>query len=110
MRFLEGLEALGVQRAVLTSGDGLVIESTGKGSPGADLLASELVTIWKTMRVISANLGGEIRRFTFATEHKEVLAVLHGTYCVGALIEKGNSRQAVGKELVQIAGRLAAEL
>lgn len=93
MRFLDSLAALGVRRAVLTATDGLVIESVGSGTPSAELLAAELASLHRSMQRLAEGLGGHIRRFTLATEEREVLVVVVGEYCLGAVVERGGDRR-----------------
>lgn len=110
MRFLDSLAALGVRRAVLTATDGLVIESVGSGAPSAELLAAELASLHRSMQRLAEGLGGRIRRFTLATEEREVLVVVVGEYCLGAVVERGGDRRAVGTELSRLANRLFEQL
>lgn len=110
MRFLDSLAALGVRRAVLTATDGLVIESVGSGAPSAELLAAELASLHRSMQRLAEGLGGHIRRFTLATEEREVLVVVVGEYCLGAVVERGGDRRAVGTELSRLASRLFEQL
>lgn len=110
MRFLDSLAALGVRRAVLTATDGLVIESVGSGTPSAELLAAELASLHRSMQRLAEGLGGHIRRFTLATEEREVLVVVVGEYCLGAVVERGGDRRAVGTELSRLANRLFEQL
>lgn len=110
MRFLDSLAALGVRRAVLTATDGLVIESVGSGAPSAELLAAELASLHPSMQRLAEGLGGHIRRFTLATEEREVLVVVVGEYCLGAVVERGGDRRAVGTELSRLANRLFEQL
>ncbi|HEU4741204.1 MAG TPA: roadblock/LC7 domain-containing protein [Meiothermus sp.] len=110
MRFLDSLAALGVRRAVLTATDGLVIESVGSGTPQAELLAAELASLHRSMQRLAQGLGGGIRRFTLATEEREVLVVVVGEYCLGAVVERGGDRRAVGTELSRLANRLSEQL
>ena len=110
MKALEGLIALGVRQAVLTSNEGLVIESVGKTHPEPELLAAELATLVRPSRKLATTLGGELRRFTLATEEREVLAVVFGSYCLGAVLDRGTDRKGVGNELSRLALRLAQQL
>ncbi|MFZ5993160.1 MAG: roadblock/LC7 domain-containing protein [Deinococcota bacterium] len=110
MRFLDSLATLGVRRAVLTATDGLVIESVGSGAPSAELLAAELASLHRSMQRLAEGLGGRIRRFTLATEEREVLVVVVGEYCLGAVVERGGDRRAVGTELSRLASRLFEQL
>lgn len=110
MKFLQTLEALKVRQAVLTGRDGLLIDSVGRGLPEPEFLAAEVAALAKHMGVLAASLGGEVRRFTLATEDKEVLVVTFSTYCLGAVLERGMDRKAVGSELSRLALRLADQL
>ncbi|GIW27479.1 MAG: hypothetical protein KatS3mg070_0842 [Meiothermus sp.] len=107
MKMLETLVPLGVRQVVLASQDGLVIESVGKGTPEPELLAAELATLARASRTLAHGLGGELRRFTLATEHREVLVVVFNGYCLGAVVEKGADRRNIGLELSRLAMRLA---
>jgi len=106
MKMLESLVPLGVHQAVLASRDGLVIESIGKGTP-PELLAAELASLARASLTLAKSLGGELRRFTLATERRELLVVVFGGYCLGAVVEKGADRKSVGLELSRLAMRLA---
>ncbi|MCS7058667.1 MAG: roadblock/LC7 domain-containing protein [Meiothermus sp.] len=110
MRMLESLSMAGVRQAVLASQDGLVIESTGKTTPEPELLAAELAALARASRTLTRHLGGELRRFTLATEHREVLVVVFNGYCLGAVVEKGSDRKSIGQELSRLALRLAQSL
>jgi predicted regulator of Ras-like GTPase activity (Roadblock/LC7/MglB family) len=83
MAYLESLAPLGVKRAVLTGLDGLVIEALGRGTPSAEVLAAELASLARHMSPLAEALGGEVRRFTMATEGLEVLALKVGNYLLG---------------------------
>lgn len=107
MRMLETLVPLGVRQAVLASQDGLVIESIGQDRLEPELLAAELATLAKASRTLARGLGGELRRFTLATEHREVLAVVFNGYCLGAVVDKGADRRGIGSELSRLATHLA---
>ncbi len=107
MKMLETLVPLGVRQAILTSQDGLVIESTGKETPEPELLAAELATLARASRTLAKSLGGDLRRFTIATEHREVLVVVFSGYFLGAVVEKGADRKSIGNELSRLALRLA---
>lgn len=107
MKMLETLVPLGVRQAVLASQDGLVIESVGKDTPEPELLAAELATLARASRTLAQSLGGELRRFTLATELREVLVVVFNGYCLGAVVEKGADRRSIGLELSRLAMRLA---
>ncbi|GIW25329.1 roadblock/LC7 domain-containing protein [Meiothermus sp.] len=107
MKMLETLVPLGVRQAILTSQDGLVIESIGKQTPEPELLAAELATLARASRTLAKSLGGELRRFTLATEQREVLVVAFGGYFLAAVIEKGADRKSIGNELSRLALRLA---
>ncbi|GAB5603420.1 roadblock/LC7 domain-containing protein [Thermus sp. FJN-A] len=106
MAYLESLAPLGVRRAVLTGLDGLVIEALGRGTPPAEVLAAELASLARHMAPLAAALSGEVRRFTLATENQEVLALCVGGYILGAVIERGMDRKAIGQELSRIALRV----
>jgi predicted regulator of Ras-like GTPase activity (Roadblock/LC7/MglB family) len=106
MAYLESLAPLGVKRAVLTGLDGLVIEALGRGTPSAEVLAAELASLARHMAPLAEALGGEVRRFTMATESLEVLALKVGNYFLGAVLERGMDRKAIGQELSRIALKL----
>lgn len=110
MKVLETLVALGVRQAVLTGNEGLVIESVGKNSPEPELLAAELATLVRQGRKLATTLGGELRRFTLATEDREVLVVTFGNYCLGAVLDRGTDRKGIGNELSRLAMRLSQQL
>ncbi|GGM96913.1 hypothetical protein GCM10007092_08250 [Thermus composti] len=103
MAYLESLAPLGVRRAVLTGLDGLVIEALGRGSPPAEVLAAELASLVRHMTPLAEALAGEVRRFTLATDDLEVLALRIGPYVLGAVVERGMDRKAIGQELSRIA-------
>jgi predicted regulator of Ras-like GTPase activity (Roadblock/LC7/MglB family) len=103
MAYLESLAPLGVRRAVLTGLDGLVIEALGRGSPPAEVLAAELASLARHMAPLAEALSGEVRRFTLATDQQEILALKVGEYILGAVIERGMDRKAIGQELSRIA-------
>lgn len=107
MKMLEVLVPLGVRQAILTSQDGLVIESVGKEIPKPELLAAELAALARASRSLAKSLGGELRRFTIATENRGVLVVVFSGYCLGAVVEKGADRKSIGNELSRLALRLA---
>ncbi|MDT7919139.1 MAG: roadblock/LC7 domain-containing protein [Meiothermus sp.] len=107
MKMLETLVPLGARQAVLASQDGLVIESIGKDTPAPELLAAELASLARASRTLAKSLGGELRRFTIATEQREVLVVVFSGYCLGAVVEKGTDRKSIGLELLRLAMRLA---
>ncbi len=110
MAYLEALRTLGVERAVLTGLDGLVIEALGQGGPPAELLAAELASLVRAMEPLAGALDGEVRRFTLATEEREVLAIRVGGYILGAVVTRGMDRKAIGQELGRIALRLGEVL
>lgn len=107
---LSTLLPMGVRQAVLTSQDGLVIESVGKENPSPDLLAAEMATLAKASRNLAKSLEGELRRLTLATENREVLVVFFKEYCLGAVVEKGADRKGIGTELSRLASRLSQTL
>jgi len=107
---LKSLEPLGIRQAVLTSQDGLVIESAGNSSPEPELLAAELATLLRNSQALSKSLGGSPKRFSLATEQREVLAVVFGHYCLGAVVDRTADRKSVGNELSRLALRLAKTL
>ena len=90
--------------------DGLVIEAVGQRGPDPQLLAAELAGLMRAMGGVSRALGEELRRFTVATDEHEILAVCFGQYCLGALIQRGSDRKAVGAELSRLALVLAERL
>ena len=106
MAYLTGLSALGVDQAVFTGMDGLVIEGLGQGPPYAEALAAELAALARRMDPLAQALGGKVLRFTLATEDREVLAVRVGEVLRGAVVHRGLNRKAVGQELARIALRL----
>ena len=106
MAYLTGLSALGVDQAVCTGMDGLVIEALGQGPPSAEALAAELAALARRMDPLAQALGGKVLRFTLATEDREVLAVRVGEFLLGAVVHRGLNRKAVGQELSRIALRL----
>lgn len=110
MAYLEALKTLGVDQAVLTGLDGLVIESVGRGHPNPELLAAELASLLRHMGPLAEALLGEVRRFTLATDTQEIQAVRAKDYLLAAVITRGTDRKAVGNELVRIALRLSEEL
>lgn len=110
MKMLESLVPLGVRRAVLTGSDGLVIESVGRGGPSAEILAVELANLTRALGNTARQMGGELRRFTLATDDQEILAVVFEGYCLGALLERGGDRKSVGNELSRLALRLAEQI
>jgi predicted regulator of Ras-like GTPase activity (Roadblock/LC7/MglB family) len=107
---LDSLLPLGVQQAVLTSGDGLVIDSTGTGHPDAELLAAELASLLRSSRVLIGSLEGDLQRFSLATQNKEVLGVVFNGYCIGAIVERNTDRKSVGTELMRIASKVGKSL
>ena len=107
---LDSLVSLGVRQAVLTSNDGLVIESAGKDTPSPDLLAAEISSLGRISRNLSQSLGGDTRRFTLATDDREVLVVFFNEYCLGAVLERGTDRKGIGNELSRLAIRLSHSL
>ena len=112
MAYLTGLSALGVDQAVFTGMDGLVIEALGQGPPSAEALAAEIggwavqADVARRMDPLAQALGGKVLRFTLATEDREVLAVRVGEFLLGAVVHRGLNRKAVGQELSRIALRL----
>ena len=106
MAYLTGLSALGVDQAVFTGMDGLVIEALGQGPPSAEALAAELAALARRMDPLAQALGGRVLRFTLATEDREFLAVRVGEFLLGAVVHRGLNRKAVGQELSRIALRL----
>lgn len=109
MAYLTGLSALGVDQAVFTGMDGLVIEALGQGPPSAEVLAAELAALARRMDPLAQALGGKVLRFTLATEDREVLAVRVGEFLLGAVVHRGLNRKAVGQELSRIALREVLE-
>ena len=65
MAYLTGLSALGVDQAVFTGMDGLVIEALGQGPPSAEALAAELAALARRMDPLAQALGDRrgIHRF-----------------------------------------------
>lgn len=110
MKMLDTLVSLGVRQAVLTSNDGLVIESAGKDTPHPDLLAAEISSLGRTSRTLSQSLGGDTRRLTLATDDREILVVFFNDYCLGAVVERGTDRKGIGNELSRLAIRLSHSL
>lgn len=106
MAYLETLAPLGVKRAVLTGLDGLVIEALGRGNPAPEVLAAELASLVRHMAPLAEALAGEVRRFTLATDTHEILALRVGEYILGAVVERGMDRKAIGQELSRIALRV----
>ncbi|WP_243027514.1 roadblock/LC7 domain-containing protein [Thermus albus] len=106
MAYLESLAPFGVKRAVLTGLDGLVIEALGRGHPPAEVLAAELASLVRHMTPLAEALFGEVRRFTLATDTHEILALRVGEYVLGAVVERGMDRKAIGQELSRIALRV----
>ena len=106
MAYLTGLSALGVDQAVFTGMDGLVIEALGQGPPSAEALAAELAAFARRMAPLPPALGRTVLRFTLATAAREVLAVRVGELLLGAVVHRGLNRKAVGQELSRIALRL----
>ncbi|KHG66365.1 hypothetical protein QT17_01460 [Thermus sp. 2.9] len=106
MAYLDSLASLGVKRAVLTGLDGLVIEALGRSAPPAEVLAAELASLVRHMAPLAEALSGEVRRFTLATDTHEVLALRVGEYILGAVLERGMDRKAIGQELSRIALRV----
>jgi len=107
---LQSLEVLGIRQAVLTSQDGLVIDSVGESSPEPELLAAELAALLRSSQTLTKTLGGQLKRLTLATDSREVLAVIFGQYCLGAVVDKGADRKGVGSELSRLASRLEKTL
>jgi len=112
MSWLEELEAIqSVKRAVLTGHDGLVIEEVGQGGVEAQFLAAEMASLIRAMAPLTEALEEELRRFTFATDDHEVLAVCFADYCLGALIDRtGGQRALVGQTLSRLAATLVERL
>lgn len=107
MNSLQSLESLGVTSAVLTGTDGLVIECVARGSLSPELLAAEMANMLRSSRNLTQGLGGEVKRFTLLTDEREILAVTFSEYVLGAIVEKGGDRKAIGTELSRLASKLA---
>lgn len=99
-----------VERAVIASGDGLVIEAAGKRGPEPEFLAAEIATLARTMQGIAGRMGEPLRRFVVTLDQHELLVVCQGDICVGALIRRGPERKQVGLELLRLAEKVAKEL
>ena len=106
MAYLTGLSALGVDQAVFTGMDGLVIEALGQGPPSAEALAAAPAALARRMDPLAQAPGGKVLRFTLAPGDREVLAVRGGEFLLGAVVHRGLNRKAVGQELSRIALRL----
>ena len=99
-----------VERAVVASADGLVIEAAGHRGPEPEFLAAEIAALRRGMEAISRRLGGELRRFVITLDERELLVVCEGEVCVGAVIQRGPERRQVGQELSRLAAVIAEEL
>lgn len=99
-----------VERAVVASADGLVIEAAGHRGPDPEFLAAEIAALKRSLENLEKRLGGTTRRFVVTLDERELLAVCEGEVCVGAVIQRGPERRQVGQELTRLAGLIAAEL
>jgi len=99
-----------VERAVVASADGLVIEAAGHRGPDPEFLAAEIAALRRRMEGIAQRLGGEPRRFVVTLDERELLVVCEGEVCVGAVIQRGPERRQVGQELSRLAVLIAEEL
>ncbi len=99
-----------VERAVVASADGLVIEAAGHRGPDPEYLAAELAALRRALSGLEDRLGGRTRRLVVTLDERELLAVCEGEICVGAVVRRGPERRRVGQELTRLAGLIAAEL
>ncbi len=99
-----------VERAVVASADGLVIEAAGHRGPDPEFLAAEMAALRRALEGLERRLGGSARRLVVTLDERELLAVCEDEICVGAVIRRGPERRQVGQELTRLAERIAAEL
>ncbi len=99
-----------VERAVVASGDGLVIEAAGHRGPDPEFLAAEIAALARAMDGLRRRLDERLRRFVVTLDERELLVVCEGEVCVGALIRRGPERKQVGQELSRLAALIAEEL
>ncbi len=99
-----------VERAVVASTDGLVIEAAGHRGPDPEFLAAEIAALRRGVEALARRLGGEPRRFVVTLDERELLVVCEGEICVGAVIQRGAERKRVGQELSRLALLIAEEL
>jgi len=99
-----------VERAVVASSDGLVIEAAGHRGPDPAFLAAEIAALKRSLENLESRLGGSTRRFVITMDERELLVVCEGEICVGAVIRRGPERRQVGQELTRLAELIAAEL
>jgi len=99
-----------VERAVVASADGLVIEAGGLKGPEPEFLAAEIAAIRNALEGLERRLGGVTRRFAVTLDTRELLVVCEEEVCVGAVIQRGPERKRVGQELVRLARMIAEEL
>ena len=110
MKSIESLSVLGARQAVLVGLDGLVIEAVGKKIPEPEILGAELANVMRLGQRLADSLDGQITRFTIATDDREILSVIFGEYCIGAIVERGSDRKGIGTELSSLAATLAEQL
>ncbi len=99
-----------VERAVVASTDGLVIEAAGHRGPDPEFLAAEIAALRRSMETLSGRIGGRVRRFAITLDERELLVVCEEEVCVGAVIRRGAERRRVGQELSRLAPLIAKEL
>jgi len=99
-----------VERAVVASTDGLVIEAAGHRGPDPEFLAAEIAALKRSLENLEGQLGGVARRFAVTFDERELLVVCEDEICVGAVIRRGPERRRVGQELSRLAELIAVEL
>jgi predicted regulator of Ras-like GTPase activity (Roadblock/LC7/MglB family) len=108
----------GVVRVILTSPDGLVFEqytgfsSSSDSSSGlsADVLAAEMATATMALNRALAGLSSQkLHRYSFATEHHEILALNLGRVLMVAAVQSGASLRPVQVEMAKAASLMVTQ-
>jgi len=99
-----------VERVVVASSEGLVIEAAGRRGPDPEFLAAEIAALRRAIEALEQRLGGTVRRFVVTLDERELLVACEGEVCVGALVRRGPERRHVGQELTRLAALIAVEL
>ena len=108
----------GVVRVILTSPDGLVFEqytgfsSSSDSSTGlsADVLAAEMATATMALnRALGGLSSQKLHRYSFASEHHEILALNLGRVLLVTAVQTGASLRPVQVEMAKAASLIETQ-